>query len=413
MTVVDSSLDAIRHAVPSDLEREAHDYAIDGVQPQLAFRPDDADEMAVLLAACNRAGLAVVPQGARTALNVGRPLERYDVALDLRSMHRVVEYVPDDLTITVEAGMTLRELQDTLEEHGQYLPVDPPPGGQVTIGGLLATARSGPWRGHLPAARDLILGATLATAEGKLIRSGGRVVKNVTGYDLHRLNTGALGAFGVIVEASFKLAPVPAAQRGVVVGCNSIAEAAALATTLWNASLAARAISVLGARAAVDAGHAAPAAVLIDLAGSDAAVERSGETIATHGDVVEANPDAWRHLADLAGASSATVLRAGVPATALGAMIEDATTAGLTSWGHIAAGAVWAHRSGPIDLAVIADLRRVAERHGGFLTIEAASPDIRQGIDPAGGGDLELVRALRDQFDPDRSINPGRWGDGL
>lgn len=413
MTAVDAGLDAIRHAVPSDVEREVHDYAIDGVQPQLAFRPDDADEVAALLAASNAAGLAVAPQGARTALSAGRPLERYDVALDLRSMHRVVEYVPDDLTITVEAGMTLRALQDTLDEHGQYLSVDPPPGGQVTVGGLLATARSGPWRGHLPAARDLILGASFATAEGKLIRSGGRVVKNVTGYDLHRLNTGALGAFGVIVEASFKLAPLPAAQRSVVVGCNSIAEAATLATTLWNASLAARAISVLGARAAVDAGHAAPAAVLLDLAGSDAAVERSVEAIAERGEAIEANPDAWRHLADLAGASSATVLRAGVPATALGAMIEDATTAGLTAWGHIAAGAVWAHRGESIDIAAIADLRRVAERHGGFLTIEAAPPDIRQGIDPAGGGDLELVRALRDQFDPQRTINPGRWGDGL
>jgi glycolate oxidase FAD binding subunit len=413
MTAIDASLDDLRHTVPSDVEREPDDYAIDGVEPQLAFRPDDADEASRLIAAAHAAELAVVPQGARTALSLGRPLERHDLALDLRSMHRVVEYVPDDLTITVEAGMTLGALQDTLDEHGQYLPIDPPPGNRVTIGGLLATARSGAWRGHLPAARDLILGASVVTAEGRLIHSGGRVVKNVTGYDLHRLNTGALGAFGVIVEASFKLAPLPAAQRSLVLPCSSIAEAATIARRLWDASLAARAITVLAARAAVDAGHAAPAAVLVDLAGIEAAVERSTATLGEHGEPVEADADAWRHLAGLAGASGATVLRAGVPASALGEMIEDATAAGFTAWGHIASGAVWAHRGEAVDLSVIADLRRVAERQGGFLTIEAAPADTRQAIDPAGGGDLALVRALRDQFDPQRTINPGRWGDGL
>jgi glycolate oxidase FAD binding subunit len=413
MTAIDSSLETLRHSVPSDVERETDDYTIDGTQPRLAFRPDDADEAAKLLGAASAAGLAVVPQGARTALSLGRPLERYDIALDLRSMHRVVEYVPDDLTVTVEAGMTLGALQDTLDEHGQYLPVDPPPGNRVTIGGLLATARSGPWRGHLPSARDLILGTGVATAEGTLIHSGGRVVKNVTGYDLHRLNTGALGAFGVIVEASFKLAPLPAAQRSLALVCNSIAEATTVARRLWDASLAARAITVLAARAAVDAGHAAPAAVLVELAGIEAAVDRSTATLREHGEVVEADPDAWRHLASLTSADQSTVLRAGVPTTAIGEMIEDATAAGFTAWGHIAAGAVWAQRSEPVDVSVIADLRRGAERHGGFLTIEAAPADTRQSIDPAGGGDLELVRSLRDQFDPRRTINPGRWGVGL
>ena len=413
MTAIDASLDSIRHAAPSDVEREPHDYPIDGEQPRLALRPDDADEVAAILGAASASGLSVVPQGARTALNFGRPLASYDIALDLRGMHRVVEYVPDDITITVEAGITLRALQDTLLEHGQYLPVDPPPGEQVTVGGLLATARSGAWRGHLPAARDLILGSSVATAEGKLVRSGGRVVKNVTGYDLHRLSTGALGAFGVIVEASFKLAPVPAAQRSVALACSSIAEAAAHATQLWNASLATRAISVLAAEAAVGAGHAAPAVVLIDLAGIDVAVERSTAAVGELGDAAEADPEAWRHLAHLAGDAQATVLRAGVPASALGEMIEDATAAGFTAWGHIASGAVLAHRDEPTDIAVIADLRRVAERHGGFLTIEAAPAPTRRGIDPAGSGDIELVRALRDQFDPRRVINPGRWADSL
>ncbi|MEI6137533.1 MAG: FAD-binding oxidoreductase, partial [Chloroflexota bacterium] len=202
-----ASLDALRHVVPSDIERSPHGYGIDGVEPTLAFSPDDRDEVAALLRAADEAGAAVVPQGGRTALHLGRPLQRYDVALETRGLARIVEYVPDDLTVTVEAGIHLDVLQQTLGEHGQYLPVDPPPDGHVSIGGLLATARSGAWRGHLPAARDLLLGATIALPSGELVTSGGRVVKNVTGYDMHRMHTGALGALGVIVEASFKVAP--------------------------------------------------------------------------------------------------------------------------------------------------------------------------------------------------------------
>jgi FAD/FMN-containing dehydrogenase len=197
--------------------------------------------------------------------------------------------------------------------------------------------------------------------------------------------------------------------------CASIAQAAELAMRLWNGALSARAITVLSAGAAITAGRSASAALLIDLAGVEVAVERSTLAVAElAGAATDAvDDDAWGALARLAGDSEATVLRAGVPASALGSMLEDTTAAGFTAWGHIASGAVLGHRSEPVDIAVIADLRRVAERHGGFLAIEAAPPSTRRGIDPAGGGDLELVRALRDQLDPGRVINPGRWGDGL
>src|SRR5690606_10994573 len=144
------------------------DYAIDGVLPRIAFSPDDRQEVSDLLRDADGNGLAVVPQGSRTALALGLPLERYDVALDTTGLHRVVEYVPDDLTITVEAGMTLRRLQEELGEHGQHLPVDPPPDDRVTVGGMLATGRPGAWRGYLPAARDLLLGMTVVQADGSV-----------------------------------------------------------------------------------------------------------------------------------------------------------------------------------------------------------------------------------------------------
>ena len=408
-----ASLDALRHVVPSDIERSPHGYGIDGVEPTLAFSPDDRDEVAALLRAADEAGAAVVPQGGRTALHLGRPLQRYDVALETRGLARIVEYVPDDLTVTVEAGIHLDVLQQTLGEHGQYLPVDPPPDGHVSIGGLLATARSGAWRGHLPAARDLLLGATIALPSGELVTSGGRVVKNVTGYDMHRMHTGALGALGVIVEASFKVAPLPPVTRTLVVRAQSLAEAGALALRLWGAGLAARALCVLAPEGAERVGlHAAPT-VLIELAGLEVSVARSTQIVreaAPHAE--ETTDEPWAHLRQLHGDRVATVVRLGVPATAVAETIEAVRAAGCVAWGHVASGAVLGHATS-LDAPTVERLRAFAVERDGFLQVEAGPRALRAAADPFGPGEVELVRALKARFDPRSTLNPGRWMEGV
>ena len=156
-----------------DRRRHAELYPIDGALPSRAYHPRSREEVAALLAAAASAGLVVVPQGGRSALGLGRPLERYDIALDVGGLDRIVAYEPDDLTVTVEAGVTLKRVQALLAEHGQYLSVDPPPDDRVTIGGMLATARPGAWREHVPGVRDLVLGVQVALADGTLVRSGG------------------------------------------------------------------------------------------------------------------------------------------------------------------------------------------------------------------------------------------------
>src|SRR5690606_24452727 len=182
-----ATFDAIRDALAPGSEREASRYEIEGNQPAAAFEPVTREDLATLLRIADEQRLAIVPQGARTALAFGAPLAAYDIALDLGGLRRTIEYVPADLTVTVEAGRRLGALQAELAEHGQYLPIDPLPSDDVTVGGLLATARPGAWRGYVPAARDLILGMEVALPSGDRVRSGGRVVKNVTGYDMHRL----------------------------------------------------------------------------------------------------------------------------------------------------------------------------------------------------------------------------------
>jgi glycolate oxidase FAD binding subunit len=410
-------LEALRSALPADVKREPADYAIDGAVPALAVRPRSRDELSGTLRAANEADLAVVPQGGRTAIGLGCPLERYDVAIDLTALSRVVEYAPEDLTITVEAGMTLRTLQATLAEHGQYLPVDPAPSDEVTIGGLLATARAGAWRGHLPAARDLILGATIALADGTLTSSGGRVVKNVSGYDLHRLHTGALGSLGVIVAASFKLQPQPSERASLAIDCGSIEVAGQLAIAIWDQSLAARAITVLDPEAAAAIGLHRSGAVLVEFAGVEGAVTRSLSTAVAlareHGAIAEsADGASWTRLRALGGGGpDDLVIRAGVPATQVAALVAEAAGHDGPAWGHIAAGAVWAR---PMRGATsVLKLRGSAEAAGGFLQVESGPRSLRESVDPFDANEVELVRALKAQFDPKRTLNPGRWMAGV
>lgn len=411
MTTPPSALDRLRHALPSDTERSPLHYVLDGATPAIAFAPTDPTEVATLLHAADEGGLAVAPLGARTATALGRPLTRYDVALDLRALDRVIEYVPDDLVITVQGGVTLATLQMTLHEHGQYLPVDPPPGDEVTVGGMLASARSGAWRGHLPAARDLILGMRVALPSGEVVHSGGRVVKNVTGYDLHRMHTGALGAFGVIVEATFKLAPLPAAIRTLLLPAPDIEACGAIARRVWDAGLTVRAITVLGARAA-DAAMLAPVpCVLVEAAGGVASVEKTlTELHAAAPGAGEAPEEVWARLRRLAAGPGATVLRLGVPPAEVEIVVTALERAGLTAWAHLAAGSVIAR--GEVAAPEVEALQVLAAERGGFLQMEVASPALRQTVDPM-GEERTLVEALRQQFDPRGTVNPGRWGTGL
>ncbi len=395
-------------------------YPIDGVTPERAWRPGSAEEVAELLASAAAAGQVVAPQGGRTALSLGRPLERYDVALDLTGLASTVAYEPDDLTVTVGAGMSLRALQSMLAEYGQYLPIDPPPDGRVSIGGLLATARPGAWRGQLPAARDLLLGATVATPSGELVTTGGRVVKNVSGYDLHRLHTGALGVFGVIVEASFKLATLPPGTRSLAVPRERIEDASALALELRELALPLRALSVLSPQAAAVAGLDEGAHVLIEVMGDEQTLDRCAAAIVetAAGAAIEPPAGSWDRLRALAGAGQGVVLRLGVPAGELAATLDaieeiDGTgtsggTGGLVAWGHLTAGSVIAAGAASEASDVLA-LRARAEQRGGFLQIEAGPPELRAQVDPFGQAERTLVRALRRQFDPGRTINRGRW----
>jgi FAD/FMN-containing dehydrogenase len=191
-------------------------YAIGGQAPRVAVRPADRDEVAEMLRAAHRDRLSVVPWGGGVALPFVAAPWRYSVALDLRALDRLIEYDPEDFTLTAECGVPLATLAAAVAARGQELPLESAQPHRSTLGGVLAMNASGPRRRRFGAPRDRILGARFALGEGALARTGGRVVKNVAGFAVHRLLCGSRGGLAVLLEASLKLAPAPARRIALV-----------------------------------------------------------------------------------------------------------------------------------------------------------------------------------------------------
>jgi glycolate oxidase FAD binding subunit len=187
-------------------------YEIDGVRPAMAARPGSAEEVAEMIRFAAAEKLAVVPVGAGTKLRMGMPPVRYHLALDMTRLDRVLSYDPADLTLRVEAGVRLADLQRVLAEKNQFLPLAVPFAHQATLGGVLATNSTSPLRQFYGTARDFVLGMQFVAGDGVPVKSGGQVVKNVAGYDLHKLLIGALGTLGVITSVNFKTFPLPPAS---------------------------------------------------------------------------------------------------------------------------------------------------------------------------------------------------------
>jgi len=200
-------------------------YEAAGKIPGAAVRPGTKEEVAEIIKFAAADGLTVVPCGAGTKLDMGLPPQRYDLALDLTRLNRIIAYDPADLTLAVETGLPLRNVVSALAEHRQFLPLLVPYFGQTTMGGTIAAGVDSPLRQFYGTARDYVLGMEFVTGDGTLAKSGGRVVKNVSGYDLHKLMIGSLGTLGVIVQINFKTFPAPVATGGFVANFEKMEQA--------------------------------------------------------------------------------------------------------------------------------------------------------------------------------------------
>src|SRR5436190_8726846 len=216
--------------------------AVAGVQPKLVIEPGTARELAEILRLSNEAGLAVIPRGNGTKLGWGNSPARADLILSTVRMTEIIEHAWADLTVTVEAGCTIQRLQETLGQHGQRLALDPLWPEKATVGGVLSTNDSGALRLRFGALRDLIIGVTIALPDGTLASSGGKVVKNVAGYDLPKLVTGSLGTLGVITRAVFRLHPLPRNARTLTIMATDANDMQRIILAILDARLAVTAV---------------------------------------------------------------------------------------------------------------------------------------------------------------------------
>ena len=384
--------------------------AVDGVVPTFVVHPGDVEEVRACVVRAEHDGLVVVPAGLGAHLVVGGPSARVDVLLQLDRLARVVDHQAADMTVTVEAGCPLRVLEDALAARGQWLPLDPPRASQTTVGGLIAANLSGPLRATQGTARDLLLGLRVVGGGGALVSGGGRVVKNVAGYDVPKLHVGALGTLGVIVEATFKVRPRPAREEALAVRCRDATDAAALASALLDVDTPPLWLEI--------AGGGRNAEVLVGVAGIEEEVAAAREAVARRTGAREtravADPASLRaRLADLDGHAHAAILRIGVLPRSVGDVLADLLGAGVPlRWGaHAANGVV---RAAFDEAAAVAPLVRALrpriEARGGSLVVERAVPAVKQAVDVWGdvGPGLGLMRGVKAALDPAGVFSLGR-----
>lgn len=423
--------------------------AADGKAPKCVVFPASGKEVAAVLKRAAEHDLAVIPCRNATKLGIGNPPRRHDVALSLKEMNRVWHFEPADLTVSVEPGMKFGDFQRFLARHGLWLPLDPPGAGRASLGGILAANSAGPMRLHYGAPRDMVLGMKIATTEGKIVKTGGRVVKNVAGYDLAKLIVGSYGTLGVIVEASLKLYPLPAGRATFVFLAATLEVARDLRRRLLDSPLdlmrmvlldvAASVFSRAGTRLTAEAAQLGPFELWVEAGGSPRVRERCahelGEVARAVGTKVEllegdGPEEVWERISDFrtwfsASFPDAVIMKSSLlPAQCeefMGRARQEAASRQVRLIFFCQPGVGIVHlclrgeRGAPDVLPFARKLRSLAEELGGALVVEQCPAALKSEMDVWGapGDDFGVMRKMKEAWDPAGILAPGRFVGGL
>ncbi len=415
-------------------------YAVDGLLPRLVVTPNSVAEVAQVVALTSSYGLSLLVRGGGTRMEIGGLPERIDVLLETTRLARLLQHEAPDLTCHVEAGLTLANLQTRLAAQGQRLALDPFDAQQATLGGLLAADASGPRRLRYGSARDLVIGLRVVQASGEVTRSGGSVVKNVAGYDLNKLYIGSMGTLGVIVEANFKLQPLPAAERTLLLTYVSADAAMQTVVALSGSLLTPSAIELIDAGAASDMsdffGVTLPSngyTLAINFEGGSAALQRQIDEMhklaRKHGALLgddlsgEAQDRFWDVVREHTQGS--VTCKVSILVSQVADYLQNVAQICRR---HELETAIIAHAGngilyielGPTDatprlVTAIAELRRCAQDARGSLVVEHGPVDLKRLISVWGetGVDFYLMQRLKNQFDPEGTFVKGRFVGGL
>ena len=420
-------------------EEQVAVYTFDGYVPKAVVLPTSVQEIQEVLQLAIKQNLSVMPAGAGTKLGIGNLPQKVDVVLATTRLNSVVEYEPADLTVTVEAGIRLRDLQTELAKHRQYLVLNPPYADRCTIGGIVATNASGAFRLRHGTARNQVLGLRVVRADGIVVKSGGKVVKNVAGYDLNKLYIGAFGTLGIITEVTLKLSPIPVRQAMLTADFQNVQEAVDTGLAIVGSQTLPMFVNLFvnsdptrrGTQGATDQNKPMlvvgfggdPETVAWQLTQCQGIMERNDAVGVT---IVEDEP--LHHLQETVqefsadnGNTEIVVAKLNLKRTDLAEfasqIMEAEWTREVQMMALLGSGVLYITipvASDP-DYQSLADalmqLRQTAISKQGNLIIEVAPPELKRHIDVWGSveGTLSLMKQIKAKFDPTGLLNPGRF----
>ena len=415
-------------------------YAFDGHVPKAVVVPASVQEIQDVLRFAAKEDLSVIPAGAGTKLGIGNLPQKIDIVLATTRLNCVVEYEPADLTVTVEAGIRLAALQSVLAEHRQYLALDPPYADRCTLGGIVATNASGPLRLRHGTARNQVLGLRVVHANGTAVKSGGKVVKNVAGYDLNKLYIGAFGTLGIITEVTLKLSPIPAYEAILAADFQDVQSAVNTGLNIVGSQTLPMFVNLL-INLDIEAGVTTGAEKLTLAVGFSGDPETVAWQLAQGQGIMEQNEalgvtitegESYAHLQETIQEFPArdtdtenVVIKVNLKRTDIAEFAAQVIDASWAREVQVMAllGSGILYLSIPVtsetDFRMLANtltqLRQSATEVRGNLIVETAPPELKQHIDVWGsvGDTLGLMQQVKDRFDAGSLLNPGRFVSGI
>lgn len=412
----------------TQLQTQLSQAVISGTSIDSIVYPHTLDELAEVITCAHRNQWRVLPCGTGSKLHWGGLADGIQLAVSTARLNRLVDHAVGDLTITAEAGARLADLQPLLANAGQFLAIDPTYAATATLGGIVATADTGGLRHRYGGIRDMLIGISVVRTDGKRTKAGGLVVKNVAGYDLMKLMTGSYGTLGIISQVTFRIYPLPAASRTVILTgeAGAIAQAAA---SLLASALSPTAVELVAPQTAADLGLKAEMGAICRFQSIAVSVEeqaahllRLGQALGLNGQSLSDTDEQslWQRLQeqiDVPPSSPSITCKIGVlPSTAV-TMLADIRLESSFVMGCIHAGSGlgmlrFREELPPQTLLAIRDR---CQAQGGFLSILAAPSELKQKLDVWGypGNAIDLMQQIKHQFDPSHLFSPQRFVGGL
>jgi glycolate oxidase FAD binding subunit len=417
-------------------------YRVDNHPIFVSVKPKDINEISALMKEAHAHDVSIMPVGGGTRLSLGNAAQASGIALDMTSLNSPVSINAADLTATFEAGMTLAQVQNVLAENNQFLALDASLSEKATIGGILASGTSGPLKWQYGNPRDLVIGMKVVQPDGTVTKSGGQVVKNVSGYDMARLHIGGIGTLGIIAEVGFKLTPKPAAETSVIAGFENTKDCGDAALAIFNSQVAPLALTTFDSSVLSRTGISDMAGdqfLAVRLGGRPRALKRlTDDTVkfmqehrGSNIETLEGKPalDLWKHLADFGWVGESlpdVVIRASVVPNRVQPLVDAIKTVStgmavsyVASPGYGNVMVFWQAQSGTSLLEssknAIKATRIAVGRLDGSAIIERCPVESKSRIDVWGGvgESIEIMRRMKQQYDPKGILNPGRFIGGI